>query len=439
MWKSKFTFAPAADSDLTSPHLFRTMRPRQLCPLNQRLYLEIDRNLSDVCFFVDTQVEPAYCGRLDRDEPMFMKANVMPQPGPHFVMVTNGSQPMHAIFFTMVKPSVQLVRRGTSVAIEFDGVDIQDDRNRVCLVTTSSADSYTPFACFNSTYLSMHMTLPPLPHARTSVVALVVNEYNKCICRSNEMHLPQRADKTPPMVPPFMFASPKHHPNVPPSRESILHALFDQEYGVFSQNGEDGVLQLLFQLVAPTNKIFVEFGVEDGIECNTRYLREVHGWTGLSMDGSHSDPAWITPGNIVGLFEQHEIPSHFDLLSVDIDFNDYYVLQAILERYTPSVIVVEVNSHYRYPDDRVATYDPQGWDGVSNYFGATLAAFVRLLNGYTLVYCESHGVNCFFVRTDLWPATWREDPATIDRPPNFFGKGWRYPPSLHATWATGVV
>ena len=101
---------------------------------------------------------------------------------------------------------------------------------------------------------------------------------------------------------------------------------------------------------------FVEFGVEDGTrECNTIQLRQRHGWTGLLLDGSHHNAtinlhqAFITAENINSLFDQHEVPTDLDLLSVDIDFNDYWVLRSILQRgkHRPRVIVVEVNSHLR--------------------------------------------------------------------------------------------
>ncbi|RHY20304.1 hypothetical protein DYB25_012559 [Aphanomyces astaci] len=450
--KSQFEFP----KDVPSSHYFRTLRPRQLCPLNQRLYLEIDRLLEHACYFMDTQPEPAYCGRLDRDEPMFVKANVIGQPGPHFVLLTNGTHSLHAVFFAMVEPSVQLkASYGKNpdddighVVMHLEGVDVGDERTRVCLVSTATAPSPPSFDCFKSSALSNDMLVPRLSHTTTSVMALVLNEYNKCTCMSNVIQWPSPRggfSKQTILAPDrSAFAPPRRHPNkgLLSSSSSLLHSLYDQEWGVYSQNGEDGVLQLLFQVVPATTKVFVEFGVEDGLECNTRYLREVHDWTGLLLDGSHANDtinlhqAWITLDNVVDLFQAHAIPQRFDLLSVDIDFNDYYILDAILHQYTPTVVVVETNSHFRYPDDRVVTYDPHGWDGETNYFGASVAAFVRLLTprGYTLVYCESHGVNCFFVMSELWPATWTEEPATIDRPPNFFGKGWSYPPSPHATW-----
>ena len=83
-------------------------------------------------------------------------------------------------------------------------------------------------------------------------------------------------------------------------------------------------------------KFFVEFGVEDGFECNTRILREKYKWDGLQMDGSHFNDSinlrkeWITKENIIDLFKKYNVPKNINLLSVDIDYNDFYCLKEIL-------------------------------------------------------------------------------------------------------------
>ena len=130
---------------------------------------------------------------------------------------------------------------------------------------------------------------------------------------------------------------------------------------------------------------------------------------------------------------KHHVPSEFDLLSIDIDYNDFWVWHAIdQQQYNPRVIIVEYNSHIPPLEPRTVPYNATGaWDGKTRYFGAGIGAFNVLAQqrGYSLVYCESHGVNCFFVRNDalgmdLGPYI---DIETIFRPPNFFGMGWHYP------------
>lgn len=218
--------------------------------------------------------------------------------------------------------------------------------------------------------------------------------------------------------------------------------LADFERKVHSQNGEDGVLEKIFELVGTTNKFFVEFGVEDGSECNTKYLREAHGWSGLMMDGSHSNPSinlqqeFITAENINELFLRYNVPKSFDLLSIDIDFNDFYVWKQI-SGYRPRVVVIEYNATHLPGEDRVVRYDATAkWDG-SNYFGASFLSLRRLglSKEYSLVYAESHGVNLFFIADEVLQSVAESqrttfkgvsNPDSLYRPPNYpkpFGGG----------------
>ena len=107
------------------------------------------------------------------------------------------------------------------------------------------------------------------------------------------------------------------------------------EAKVFSQYGEDGVINFIFSNIGTTDKYFVEFGTMNGDECATRFLFEAHHWKGLLMDGSNEIAArslhkeFIYAHNIVSLFEKYHVPKTFDFLSVDIDGHDYHVLKAL--------------------------------------------------------------------------------------------------------------
>lgn len=188
-----------------------------------------------------------------------------------------------------------------------------------------------------------------------------------------------------------------------------LGDLSQYEKRVYSQNGEDGIIEKIFELIGVDSAYFVEFGVEDGRECNTRYLREKYGWTGLMMDSDYQNlminlqQEKITAENVVGLFQLYGVPEEFDLLSIDIDFNDFHVWKALLGHYHPRVVVIEYNSSHSPWEDKVIIYDPNGrWDH-SNYFGASILSLYKLGRkyGYSLVYADKKGVNIFFIRDDV--------------------------------------
>jgi hypothetical protein len=205
------------------------------------------------------------------------------------------------------------------------------------------------------------------------------------------------------------------------------------EAKVYSQSGEDGTLARLFDLIGSTNRVFVEFGAKDGVSLsNTANLRLHHGWTGLLMDGdpTESQPAAaelfaddtaarvreeiVTRENINDLLERYRVPRAFDLLSIDIDGNDYWVWKA-LEGYRPRVVLIEYNIFFHLGERRTIPYDPlHVWDE-SAFHGASLAALRKLGSekGYELVYTDSFAPNAFFVSSDELPEPW--DPVSMRR------------------------
>ncbi len=183
------------------------------------------------------------------------------------------------------------------------------------------------------------------------------------------------------------------------------------EKRLISQNGEDGILQKIFDVIGTTNKYYVEFGAGNGhFGSNTKYLREKYGWQGLLLEGSCQEneainlhQAFITAENISDLFRKYDVPQEFDLISIDIDGNDFYVWKALSKEYRPRVVVVEFNQHFNVNEDAVMVYNPNNiWNG-SEAFGASILAFFNLGRrlGYSLVYQESNGANLFFVRDDV--------------------------------------
>lgn len=193
--------------------------------------------------------------------------------------------------------------------------------------------------------------------------------------------------------------------------------LHGSEFQVCSQNGEDGVLAEIFRRIGATDRIFVEIGAGDNGENNTSYLHAQR-WTGFWIDGDNRSErilssmrgrpeirartAMVTRENIAPIFKEMGVPGAFDLLSIDIDQNTYHIWEA-LGAYRPRVVVVEYNASIPPGIDWKVIYDPNAvWDGGINY-GASLTAFEMIGRemGYSLVHCETIGVNAFFVRSDL--------------------------------------
>ncbi|MBI4728444.1 MAG: hypothetical protein HY775_02950 [Acidobacteria bacterium] len=221
--------------------------------------------------------------------------------------------------------------------------------------------------------------------------------------------------------------------------ESPREALARAECRVWSQNGEDGVLAHLFAAITPAGRTFVEFGVGDGTQCCSANLALGFGWSGLMME---RDPAGVAaarrfyaarkevlPGsvrvaeavvrsdNIDELLRSGGAAGPIDLLSIDIDGNDYWVWEAVTA-VDPRVVVIEYNGSLGPQRSITVAYDPE-FDRMSKhpsgyYHGASLAALARLgaAKGYVLAGCESTGVNAFFVRRDA--AEGRITPQTVE-------------------------
>ena len=206
-----------------------------------------------------------------------------------------------------------------------------------------------------------------------------------------------------------------------------LPSFADVEFKCFSQNGEDGILLYLFSLIGADYRTAVEICAGDGIECNAANLIVNHGWQGLLFDADReqvargaafyaacrttwvSPPtfvqAWITAENVNTLVGSHGPPGPVDLLSLDIDGNDYWVWNA-LDCIQPRVVVLEFNGSCG-PDRSIAmSYDPDYRLDLATppyRCGASLAAFAKLgrVKGYRLVGVQSFGFNAFFVREGI--------------------------------------
>jgi hypothetical protein len=197
--------------------------------------------------------------------------------------------------------------------------------------------------------------------------------------------------------------------------------LRDAEFKVFSQWGGDGILQYLIHQVGPTSKTFVEFGVQDYRESNTRFLLMNDNWRGLVIDSSTElmarlrmedfywrhdltdVSAFITTENINALIRDAGFAGPIGVLSIDIDGNDYWVWEA-LEVVDADIVIAEYNSVFGPSRAISVPYDPgfvrQDVHPSYLFWGCSLAALCLLAErkGYVFVGSDSNGNNAYFVK-----------------------------------------
>jgi hypothetical protein len=218
------------------------------------------------------------------------------------------------------------------------------------------------------------------------------------------------------------------------------------EFKCFSQWGEDGILQFLTEKVPVSKRAFVEFGVQDYAESNTRFLMMRDYWSGLVIDGSARNirklkrnpwlwkyglqavASWITRDNINDLIRAAGLEGPIGLLSVDIDGNDYWVWEAI-HVVDPDIVVCEYNNlfgpHRAVTVPYAEGFDRKSADPTLTYWGASLRALCLLAErkGYAFVGSNRAGVNAFFVKSRLMGNLRSGDPVK-DFLPSSFHEAW---------------
>jgi hypothetical protein len=210
--------------------------------------------------------------------------------------------------------------------------------------------------------------------------------------------------------------------------------LNDYEFKIFSQWGDDGIIQYLIKNVAVANETFIEFGVQNYMESNTRFLMMNNNWSGFVMDGSDiamnslKRRSWywqyslghrtvfIDRENINELLFDTNL-TNVGLLHIDLDGNDYHILMEIdFERLNPSILILEYNAVFGNHRPISVPYDKKFIRTVAHfsnlYFGASLPAlqYGAEIKGYALVGCNQAGNNAYFIRRDLLNERVREVP-----------------------------
>jgi hypothetical protein len=170
------------------------------------------------------------------------------------------------------------------------------------------------------------------------------------------------------------------------------------------------------------------------------FLAQIAGWRGVFIEedpaaygtlaeryrhvaGVNTVDAYLEPQNVEGLLLSAGVPEDVDVLSIDVDGNDYYLWEA-LELIRPRLVVIEYNASLDPRVPLVQPYAPEGPDGTT-FFGASLAALEALghRKGYRLVHTELAGVNAFFVRADLAGDKFLPLDDVPRRPPNYYLDG----------------
>jgi hypothetical protein len=195
----------------------------------------------------------------------------------------------------------------------------------------------------------------------------------------------------------------------------------EAEFRVYSQWGDDGIIQYLLQQVPVASDSFVEFGVEAYTEANTRFLLVNDNWRGLIIDGSREHmegvragslywrheltavDAFITRENINQLIGEAGFRGPLGILSVDIDGNDYWVWE-VIDVVDPTIVIAEYNSVFGPRAAVSVPYDPSFTRSAAHsshlYWGCSVRALCLLAErkGYVFVGCNSNGNNAYFVK-----------------------------------------
>ena len=207
------------------------------------------------------------------------------------------------------------------------------------------------------------------------------------------------------------------------NQKKSINKLEDVEFKVFSQWNDDGIIQYLIHHTEIPYKTFVEFGVENYTEANTRFLLLNNNWSGLIMDGSEenidyvkNDPIYwkydlqckakfITVENVNELIASAGFSEELGILHIDIDGNDYWIWKAV-NVVNPIIVIVEYNAIFGFDKPFTTPYDPTFYRTNYHYsnllYGTSLLSICDLADekGYDFIGCNSSGNNAYFIRKD---------------------------------------
>lgn len=236
-------------------------------------------------------------------------------------------------------------------------------------------------------------------------------------------------------------------------KDRVLKATPDNiiQYGfkVYSSCQEDGIIQEIMRRIAPANKVFFEIGCGYGIENNSHFLL-LNGWKGTWLDGDSTftdriakslggksfqqllvENVFITKNNILEVFTRtydYFNVKEIDFFSLDIDGNDYHIMQLMFENNIfPKAVCVEYNGKFPYPVELKVAYQEDFVWQADDYMGVSLGSWVELFSrfNYKLVCCDISGNNAFFVRSDFANLFTIYSPGELYQPSRYFLRNQR--------------
>lgn len=195
--------------------------------------------------------------------------------------------------------------------------------------------------------------------------------------------------------------------------------------GRWSQLGEDVILKYIADELGITSGVFVDIGAGDGQSMSNSFLFRGLGWLVYAYDGAHKN-ALVNKRFFVGsgaIIVHPDVGYNFSTLSIDIDGQDYWVLRSIGATHLPDIICCEFNGCIQQSQPQTVPLDDSFKHDASDYYGANLAAFKRLLVDYTLVF-HHHSQNAFFVHKSFNAPEFTEPVVRQQYHPHSPGREW---------------
>lgn len=441
-----------------------------------------------VCLYIDNDRKPSYCGRIPLETELAFGSSLIAS-GRHEIYVmpeqtklvspvqTNScgdkqDDILAAVYITIGSATVEL--RALDIAVHNDestylNVQIQttrfnilDPSRRLCVFHNGDFQCLEPRRVFverrdlnASRLMVIRAPIFPASDGPHQLSFRLLDEDKRCFAKTKvpvSFSVKLEDGKQPLPLDPGYFldlsiSTPQRprvcHPDLLTSPLSWVCSLWRHEWGLRSLNGEDGVLEAVFHHIGERHRYalsIVDSDDGDNQASNTLYWQETYNWTRLTLLKPHAL-------DLMSLMGRNSVPKEIDLLSVDMQFNGFWLLDALdCSIVSPRVIIMRINSHIS-PEHQVAVkYDAtREWDGVSDYYGASVGAvaFWAEENGFSLVYCESRGVSCILVRTDALGAISNLSallPAPeLYAPPNIDGRGKKYEPNAEPSDAWDLL